>query len=122
MRESAGCLALAGTGDKAGRRHHRLDADYERQPNALPSTEIPKTRLRVSDRPARGDRFALLWGRAWVASRPAPDYALIHRELARKDVTLILLWEEHRERHPEGYQYTLQPILPRRDWGPRPTS
>lgn len=41
-----------------------------------------------------------------VGLRRAPDYALIHRELARKGVTLMLLWEEYKERHPEGYQYS----------------
>ncbi len=39
-------------------------------------------------------------------SHPPPDYAVIHRELARKGVTLMLLWEEYKERHPEGYQYS----------------
>ena len=41
-----------------------------------------------------------------VELRRAPDYALIHRELARKGVTLMLLWEEYKECHPEGYQYS----------------
>ena len=39
-------------------------------------------------------------------SRPLPDYAAIHRELARKGVTLMLLWEEYKERHPAGLQYS----------------
>ena len=29
-----------------------------------------------------------------------PDWAAIHRELRRKDVTLALLWEEYRATHP----------------------
>ena len=29
-----------------------------------------------------------------------PDYGLIHQELRRKGMTLMLLWEEHVERHP----------------------
>ncbi len=38
--------------------------------------------------------------------RPWPDYALIHRELARKGVTLTLLWEEYKAIYPEGLQYS----------------
>ena len=30
----------------------------------------------------------------------------MHLELRRKHVTLMLLWEEYRERHPDGYGYT----------------
>ena len=37
------------------------------------------------------------------ASRPLPDWALVHRELRRKGVTLQLLWMEHKEREPGGY-------------------
>lgn len=39
--------------------------------------------------------------------RPLPDFAAIHRELRRPGVTLMLLWIEYREAHPEdGYSYT----------------
>lgn len=38
--------------------------------------------------------------------RPEPDWAGVHRELGRKGVTLDLLWQEYREAHPEGYQYS----------------
>lgn len=38
--------------------------------------------------------------------RPEPDWATIHREMGRKGVTLALLWQEYREQHPEGYQYS----------------
>ena len=38
--------------------------------------------------------------------RPEPDWARVHRKLARdKGVTLQLLWLEYREAHPEGYRY-----------------
>ncbi len=39
-------------------------------------------------------------------ARPQPDWAHIHQELKRKGVTLQLLWEEYKERHPDGYQST----------------
>ncbi len=38
--------------------------------------------------------------------RPVPDYALIHKELRRKGVTLQLLHDEYLLDHPEGYQYS----------------
>lgn len=39
-------------------------------------------------------------------TRPLPEWATVHWELARKGVTLMLLWEEHKEAHPEGLQYS----------------
>jgi len=41
-----------------------------------------------------------------VAQRPPPDWAWVHRELRRPHVTKLLLWQEYREQHPEGYQYS----------------
>jgi transposase len=38
--------------------------------------------------------------------RPLPDWAEIHKELGRRSVTLRLLWQEYRERFPDGYGYT----------------
>jgi len=35
-----------------------------------------------------------------------PDWAEVHRELRRKDVTLQLLWLEYKARHPDGYQHS----------------
>jgi transposase len=55
--------------------------------------------------------------------KPLPDWPTIHQELRRKGVTLQLLWQEHRQAHPEGYGYsrfcelyerwanTLEPVL-----------
>lgn len=39
-------------------------------------------------------------------SRPIADWALIHKELRRRGVTLRLLWEEYRQAHGEGYGYS----------------
>ena len=40
-------------------------------------------------------------------TRPDPDWALVHQELrSRRHVTLQLLWQEYRQVHPDGYQYT----------------
>ena len=37
--------------------------------------------------------------------RGVPDWAYIHKGLRRKGATLLLLWFEYRDRHPEGYEY-----------------
>jgi transposase len=37
---------------------------------------------------------------------PLPDFAHIHRELARPGVTRQLLWQEYKTAHPDGLQYT----------------
>jgi transposase len=41
-----------------------------------------------------------------AASRPWPDFAVVHRELKRKGVTLFLLWEEYKASYPDGFQYS----------------
>lgn len=41
-----------------------------------------------------------------LVERPLPDMAYIHRELARKGVTLQLLWWEYKQNHPDGLQYS----------------
>jgi transposase len=38
--------------------------------------------------------------------RGVPDWAHIHKELRHKGVTLFLLWQEYRQNHPDGYQYS----------------
>jgi len=38
--------------------------------------------------------------------RPLPDWRHVHEELKRKGVTLLLLWEEYKGAHPEGYEYS----------------
>jgi transposase len=38
--------------------------------------------------------------------RAAVDWAAVHQELKGKGVTLQLLWEEYREREPQGYRYS----------------
>jgi transposase len=38
--------------------------------------------------------------------RPLPDWTVIDRELARKGVTLLLLWFEYKREHVDGYGYS----------------
>jgi transposase len=50
-----------------------------------------------------------LYGRAApppADERTIPDWALVHRELRRKSVTLALLWTEYRANCPDGFGYT----------------
>jgi len=44
--------------------------------------------------------------RASSDARPMPDCGRVHLELRRAHVTLMLLWEEYKEQHPDGYGYT----------------
>lgn len=37
---------------------------------------------------------------------PVPDWQVVHQELKKKGVTLFLLWEEYKQIHPSGYQYS----------------
>jgi transposase len=38
--------------------------------------------------------------------RPQPDWALVHQELRRKGMTLLLLWQEYKTAHPDGLRYS----------------
>jgi transposase len=41
-----------------------------------------------------------------MARRPPPDWAIVHQELKRKGVTLLLLWQEYKAITPDGLQYS----------------
>ena len=41
-----------------------------------------------------------------TGERALPDWAVVHRELRRKGVTLALLWEEYHANHPNGFRYS----------------
>lgn len=38
--------------------------------------------------------------------RPKPDVEYIDKEIRKKGVTYLLLWQEYKEMHPDGYGYT----------------
>ncbi len=40
------------------------------------------------------------------STRPPPDWNHVHAELRRRGVTLLLLWEEYRAEHQDGYGYS----------------
>ena len=47
---------------------------------------------------------AQLYRRAVPLSRtPQPEFAHLHRELSRRGVTRLLLWEEYKAAHPDGW-------------------
>jgi len=37
---------------------------------------------------------------------PQPNWSYVHREMGRQGVTIQLLWQEYKEAHPDGYQYS----------------
>jgi transposase len=39
-------------------------------------------------------------------ARPLPDWEIVRKELSGKGVTLRLLWEEYRQGHSDGYEYS----------------
>ena len=41
-----------------------------------------------------------------ASKQPAPDFGLVHQELKRAGVTLMLLWEEYARGNPLAYKYT----------------
>jgi transposase len=49
-----------------------------------------------------------MYRRAVPLSRtPRPDFAYLHAELRRRGVTRLLLWEEYKSTHPDGWQYSV---------------
>lgn len=47
-----------------------------------------------------------LFGPTTESTKPQPDCEYIHLELKKKGVTMLLLWQEYKEAHPDGYQLT----------------
>lgn len=45
-------------------------------------------------------------GPAPATDRVVPDWTALHQELKRPGVTLMLLWQEYRAQHPQGYAYS----------------
>ena len=45
-------------------------------------------------------------GVAAPRSHPDPDFTLVKKDLAKKGVTLMLLWVEYCEQHQDGYSYS----------------
>lgn len=43
---------------------------------------------------------------AYKTKRPKPDVEYIDKEIRKRGVTYLLLWQEYKEQHPDGYGYT----------------
>ena len=41
-----------------------------------------------------------------IGTRPRADYEKVYQELKKKGVTLLLLWKEYKDKHPNGLGYT----------------
>jgi len=52
------------------------------------------------------DRLLFPHREAQPDHRPLPNWSEVHKELRRKGVTLALLWQEYKEKNPDGYQYS----------------
>ena len=48
-------------------------------------------------------RLSTPTGRCTAPTRAMPDWNHVHTELRRRGVTLLLLWEEYRAEHGDGY-------------------
>jgi transposase len=66
---------------------------------------------------------ALLFQRPELpTARPVPDWNTVAAELTKRGVTLMLLWEEYRQQHRDGYSYSQfrRRFLEHRKAGPEP--
>lgn len=66
-------------------------------PQELSDEEIQRLLLNGNSQPACAAAAEL---------RPLPEWPEVHQELGRRSVTLRLLWEEYRQKHPNAYGYT----------------
>lgn len=60
----------------------------------------------LTDRVLEGMLYAGHGIRQGERRKTEPDWARVHHELRRPGVTLMLLWEEYRQREPDGYGYS----------------
>ena len=67
------------------------------------SWPLPAT---LSDRVLEAMLYAGHGSQQRARRKTEPDWAYVHHELRRPGVTLMLLWEEYRQREPDGYAYS----------------
>jgi DNA-binding MarR family transcriptional regulator len=60
----------------------------------------------VSDEVLEQRLFSNSGSKRAVRRRTEPDWAALARELKRPGVNLVVLWEEYRVGHPDGYGYS----------------
>jgi transposase len=60
----------------------------------------------LSDRLLEAMLYAGHGSQQGARRKAEPDWAYVHHELRRPGVTLMLLWDEYRQREPDGYRYS----------------
>jgi transposase len=60
----------------------------------------------LSDRVLEAMLYAGHGSQQGARRKAEPDWVYVHHELRRPGVTLMLLWEEYRQREPDGYAYS----------------
>jgi transposase len=60
----------------------------------------------LSDRVLEAMLYAGHGAQQGARRKAEPDWTSVHHELRRPGVTLMLLWEEYRQREPDGYAYS----------------
>jgi transposase len=64
---------------------------------------LPST---LTDRVLEAMLYSNRGSRPGARRKTEPDWASVHLELRRPGVTMMLLWEEYRQREPGGYGYS----------------
>src|SRR6201988_4507384 len=70
------------------------------------ASELPQRAIAKSLGLSQGAVSGYLSRARAADQRPMPDWAWVHRELRRPNVTLALLWEEYRAGAPDGFGYS----------------
>jgi transposase len=83
---------------------HTTVADYVRRARAAGLTSWPLPEELADDDALEAKLFTSSASVPRV--RPEPDFVMMKKELAKKGMTLMLLWVEHKELHPNGYEYS----------------
>ena len=83
---------------------HTTVADYVRRARAAGIDSWPLPEELAHDNALEARLFGAPASAPSV--RPEPDFAMMKKELANKGMTLMLLWVEYKELHPDGYEYS----------------
>ncbi len=89
---AASCGLARSTAAKYVRRAREAGLSWP-LPEGMTDEELKRRLFLCPESAADGPRFV-------------PDWVEIHRQLAGKGVTLQLVWEEYKQAHPDGFQYT----------------
>jgi transposase len=85
------------------REAERLGVTSFSQVASLSETELEQ--LFNSNKVNRNEHGAISSEESLRLQKTLPDFSLIHEEMRRPGVTLMLLWGEYKNEHPTGYSY-----------------